>query len=85
MKITKSRLKRIIREALADATATSAADPSAAAPTGEDLAASYEQIPEAAEKIVQRVKDSIEKEARAMEMDPTALMQAVSALLAEEE
>jgi len=84
MKITKSRLKKIIREALADATAT-AAGPSATEPSGEELAASYEQIPEAAEKIVQRVRDDIDREARALEMDPTALMQAVSALLAEEE
>lgn len=72
MKLTTSKLKQIIKEELAITMEAS---------DGEQVMQAIQDVPEAAEKIAEKVRAEIESLAEPSGLDPLVLAQAVAALL----
>jgi|TARA_R110000824_G_scaffold389041_1_gene584881 C4-type Zn-finger protein len=73
MKITKTQLKQIIKEELNIAIRE--------ADEGEEVMAAIEGVPQAAEKIAEKVRSEVEAMAEPSGLDSAVLMQAVAALI----
>ena len=81
MKITKSQLKQIIKEEILNEIGGGLPDPMQEADEGEEVMAAIEDVPQAAEKIAEKVRSEVEKMAEPSGLDPAVLMQAVAALI----
>ena len=76
MKITTKQLKQLVREELQNLTTKTLTELE-----GEEVMAAIEDVPNAAQRIAEKVKTEIEKMAEPSGLDPLVLAQAVAALL----